>query len=180
MHAVYAILLPPEGDPEDILVEAEEIVQQVADANNWYTFVGLVLPDGKIVDPASCSFPVSDRWDVHDLAKEVGDDWLAYVRSLEYQEVADVLGLFPDGAETVRRIVERGGREAIVERLVSVVADPKERGYRRRWAAQRLVLVLNDEWPFPERLDSWYRQRVFKHHDVAPEEAAIVLVDIHT
>ncbi|HIE38843.1 MAG TPA: hypothetical protein EYP77_07225 [Anaerolineae bacterium] len=178
MHAVYAILLPVQEDPEELFLAAENLVQQVADENNWYGFIGVALPGEEVIEPPS-HFLVSDRFAIHDLAGAVNGYWLRYVRSLEYYETACVLGLDQDGAEAVRQMVEEGGKEAVIRALAALITDSSETSLRRR-VAQRLEVVLDEAWPFPERLISWYRQRVFKHYAVRPEEAAIVLVDIHT
>jgi len=192
MHAVYALLLPGK-DPEEILVEAESLIQAVGDENNWYAFIGLVLPDGEVVSLASpppeesefarlsrhwpggdrlSSLPVSRRWTMESLDKMRGDrSWLDLVHWLAARDIAD---WWLPGQETLP------GREELVRLLIEKVADEEEKSYRRQLAAQHLVTVLDENWPFVTELGGWYRQRVYCRPDVTPEEAAIVLVDIHT
>ncbi len=180
MHAIYAILLPPDGEPEDILGEAEDLVRQIAGERNRYSLIGLVLPDRTIVAPDPDCFPVSDRWNIHDLAGRISGYWLDFVAGLEYQEVAEALAPCSSGTEATWQLIEQDDKEAAIRALANLAADPEREKRHRQRAAQCLVRTLADGWPFPEWVGAQYGQRVFKHCGVAPEEAAIVLVDIHT
>lgn len=174
MHGVYAILLPFDGeDPDEIFAAAADLIEEVADEDNWWKLIGLVEPDGTVVpapDP-------SDRYRV--LAQDYWshDEWLDFVRELEFAETAFRLDVSTDD---VRRMMADGGKEAVIEAFAKIIGDRTAASWRRQLAAGRVEILLDDEWPFPEMLTNWYRQRVYKSPDVPPEKAAIVLADIHT
>jgi len=175
MHKICAFLVPfsPDEGAERAAAEAEEVLLSIADENNWYTIIGVVLPDGNIVDLC----PESESLNLSALAEQVGKQggWLDYVRGLEYEDTACALKCSPNA---VKRLADKAGKEHIVKLLALTAADLRRNTRHRQRAARRLVVVLDDGWPLPEVSASLYDQSVFCC-DADPEEAAIVLLGIH-
>lgn len=174
MHKICAILLEP-TDAKSLFREATNLIEQYADENNWYAFIGIIMPDGKTVSPSGYKVEMSDRWFIGEFVyQDQPEDRLELLKLFQCSDVNMVLN-----TDNALDVLNTAGKESIVQHLVEIVQDPASENYKRVHASIMLANILDPEWPFTTSITSWYNDRVLVQYDIKPENAAIVLVDMH-
>ncbi len=169
VHKICAVLLKDRQDPDRILLEAEDVIENIAGWNNSWAIIGVVQSDGTLVPGNS---PI---WTIEELAKErhSREEWLQFVRYLALQDIVEVVDW-----DTIQKVEGAGITNRLIKALAAIIADPSQEPWRRYIAALRASEVAWRSWPYLTRLTSWRAQRVYKSESVDPREATIVFVDI--
>ena len=177
MHKLYAFLLPDEGSPEEIFDAAKSLIESegVGGERRRAVPAGLIRRDGTVV-PA----PGDDgRWvetirDLLDLSSR--EDWQDFLLDLAAAELEQVL----NGRRCHEEIkaMAKADKKLLVRALAEVAVDQATGESRRREAAQQILGLLEDDWPYLSKITAGLGQRVYKLLGVEAAEAAIVLVDI--